>query len=424
MVYQGIIDRKHRYHTQIKSSVLLFWLALELKKMNRIERKSSSGNIHIPSSSSSRTLNRKASTLSNIEKRGRKKDVIEKFIESDQTVILSSLSQLRHNILCEGLPTSGPDQLCPYRFYIWSILLRALPINTDDYVELLKVGESKSLGKISNDAFRTFKRDRKFQTKVSESTLIRLLNCYSLTVELRNEQIEKYENGVADDTDYFDEDLDTREMIPPSLSASSAKTTSIDYDLIHKQKLKLSPYVQGMNILAAPILYISKSEPEAFSLFSKLLKTYIPLYVLPTLNGALDGVKLVDLCLQIIDPKLFNHLKAHMLTAKIYALPSVLTLSACTPQLSQVLELWDFLFAFGCHNNIFFVIAQIILIRDQILNSENPMTLLREFPSLDSKKIIKLSLSFTKLIPDDLYDLIVRHPFDSSVSKNIDNYKI
>ncbi|GME79765.1 unnamed protein product [[Candida] boidinii] len=259
--------------------------------MNRIERKSSSGHIHIPSSSSSRTLNRKASTLSNIERRGRKKDVIEKFIESDQTVILSSLSQLRHNILCEGLPTSGPDQLCPYRIYIWSILLRASPINTDDYVELVKVGESKSLGKISNDAFRTFKRDRKFQGKVSESTLIRLLNCYSLTVESRNEKLEKYENIVADDTDYFDEDLDTTEMIPMA-SSTSSKRTSIDYDLIHKQKLKLSPYVQGMNILAAPILYISKSEPEAFSLFSKLLKTYIPLYVLPTLNGALDGVKL------------------------------------------------------------------------------------------------------------------------------------
>lgn len=391
--------------------------------MNRIERKSSSGHIHIPPSSSSRTLNRKASTLSNIERRGRKKDVIEKFIESDQTVILSSLSQLRHNILCEGLPTSGPDQLCPYRIYIWSILLRASPINTDDYVQLVKVGESKSLGKISNDAFRTFKRDRKFQSKVSESTLIRLLNCYSLTVESRNEKLEKHEDIVADDTDYFDEDLDTTEMIPMT-SLTSSKRMSIDYDLIHKQKLKLSPYVQGMNILAAPILYISKSEPEAFSLFSKLLKTYIPLYVLPTLNGALDGVKLVDLCLQIIDPKLFNHLKAHMLTAKIYALPSVLTLSACTPSLSQVLELWDFLFAFGCHNNIFFVIAQIILIRDEILNSENPMTLLREFPSLDSKKIIKLSLSFTKLVPDDLYDLIVRHPFDSSVSKKIDNYKI
>jgi hypothetical protein len=50
--------------------------------------------------------------------------------------------------------------------------------------------------------------------------------------------------------------------------------------------------------------------------------------------------------------------------------------------------------------------------------------LLRQFPNLNAEKIIKLSLSIAKSIPDDLYDLIVRHTYDESVSKLIDNYKI
>ncbi|KAG7741903.1 hypothetical protein KL923_001158 [Ogataea haglerorum] len=47
------------------------------------------------------------------EKKGRRKDAIERFIESNQTVVLSSLNQLRYTILCEGLPRD--KGLCQYR---------------------------------------------------------------------------------------------------------------------------------------------------------------------------------------------------------------------------------------------------------------------------------------------------------------------
>ncbi|KAH3665879.1 hypothetical protein OGAPHI_004068 [Ogataea philodendri] len=296
------------------------------------------------------------------DKKGRRKDAIERFIESDQTVVLSSLNQLRYTILCEGLPKEGG--LCPYRTYVWSILLRVEPLDIDYYSKLVDQGPSDAFSKIQNDAFRTFQKDEEFNKKVSTGVLMRILNSHALEVESMQ---------------------------------------------LHKSEILASPYVQGMNVLAAPFAYVCRSEVEAFALYSQLVDHQIPTYTTPNLMGVLNGVKLVDIILQLIDAKLYNHLKSKMLTAKIYALPSVLTLSACTPPLDHVLELWDFLFSYGVHLNIFFVVAQTILIRDELLKSSNPMIQLRELPKLDARKIIKLSLTLVKKTPDKLYDLIVRH---------------
>ena len=49
---------------------------------------------------------------------------------------------------------------------------------------------------------------------------------------------------------------------------------------------------------------------------------------------------------------------------------AVMTLCACTPPLDQVLQLWDFLLAFGVHLNVLCVIAQLLLIRDELMTSK------------------------------------------------------
>jgi cell cycle arrest protein BUB2 len=92
--------------------------------------------------------------------------------------------------------------------------------------------------------------------------------------------------------------------------------------------------------------------------------------------------------LKTVDPDLFAHLRSKNLSAEIYAFPctldldqailfsqlpiaivAVLTLCACTPPLDQVLQLWDFLLAFGVHLNVLCVIAQLLLIREEVMNS-------------------------------------------------------
>lgn len=322
--------------------------------------------------------------------KGRKKDVLEKFIESPQPLLGSSLSQLRHSILCEGLPDP-----CPYRAYIWCILLRASPIESEWYSGVVARGEvnTESMGvdskfahiseKIRNDVFRTFQNNKKFWSKTSEDEFIRVLNAFAWCV-IENDEINELSNV---------------------------------------KNSRLSPYVQGMNVLAGPFLYVCRSEPQSFTLFYNLLIVQMPRYVTPTLIGAMDGVRLVELVLNSVDKKLSEFLKKSMSSAKIYALPSVLTLCACTPSLDEVVKLWDFLFSYGVQMNIILVVAQLLLIRSELLTSKNPMSLLRQFPELDARKIIKLSLSITKSIPDDLYDLIVRHTFDETVGVQIENYK-
>jgi cell cycle arrest protein BUB2 len=128
-------------------------------------------------------------------------------------------------------------------------------------------------------------------------------------------------------------------------------------------------YVQGMNVLAAPFLYAARSEAEAFVAFYSLLTRECPGYIRGAMDGVHKGLALVDKVLAILDPKLSLYLTSKGMSAEIYAFPSVLTLCACTPPLPEVLRLWDFLFAYGPHLNILCIVAQLCLLRKQILES-------------------------------------------------------
>ena len=86
-----------------------------------------------------------------------------------------------------------------------------------------------------------------------------------------------------------------------------------------------------------------------------------------------------------------------------------MTLSACTPPLQEVLIIWDFLVAYGAHMNILCIIAQLIMMREQLLSSPSPMSLLRKFPSMKADKIKSLAISFLPSLGDDLYNELVAH---------------
>ncbi|CAJ0884892.1 15900_t:CDS:2, partial [Entrophospora sp. SA101] len=279
-----------------------------------------------------------------------------------------TLSKLRRLILDEGIPEENLPKLSPsiqnlirpdsLRSTVWKRLLGVYHVSASDYVRLIKKGKSCVYEKIRSDTFRTMATDQKFLERVNEEMLTRLLNATAWKMKVSGNQ---------------------------SIS-----------------------YVQGMNVLAAPFLY-TMSELDAYCSFVTFIQTCCPLYVTPNLQGLLEK------CLKILDVKLFNYLKSKNLTAIIYALPSVLTFCACTPSLDELLKLWDFLFAYGVHLNILCIIAQLVLIRDQLLEAPSPMKLLRTMPKLDAKSIINLTVEFVQKIPNDLYDLLVRHPFDSTV---------
>jgi len=120
------------------------------------------------------------------------------------------------------------------------------------------------------------------------------------------------------------------------------------------------------------------------------------------------------------------------------------------------MQLWDFLLSWGIHLNIICIIAQLHSIRSELMSHArcvlflfafinvcllrfsclglfrssflnclflyfflSPMKLLRIFPDLDADRIIGETIRMIKLLPDELYDLLVRHPYDPSVAEQI-----
>ena len=77
------------------------------------------------------------------------------------------------------------------------------------------------------------------------------------------------------------------------------------------------------------------------------------------------------------------------------------------------------MFAHGLHLNILFVIAQIALIRGDILQNQSPYKILRVLPPLRAKEIIELTKVLVKNLPSDLYQKLVYHAYDESVADSL-----
>lgn len=276
------------------------------------------------------------------------------------------------------------------RIYVWLILLNAPVLETDAYLALIHRGASPAYSKIRNDTFRTLTTDPLFRRRVSEASLIRLLNAVAWRLhdarEDRNKDHRSTCSALSSPTRsrqslpaYTPDQSSSRPGTAHS-SASHAASSPVAKGRARALTLttegseaSVAPesgtYVQGMNVLAAPFLYAARSEAEAFVAFHQLLTRELPGYIRGAMDGVHKGLALVDKVLAIVDPKLSLHLLSKGLSAEIYAFPSVLTLCACTPPLPEVLRLWDFLFAYGPHLNILCIVAQLVLIRTKIMDS-------------------------------------------------------
>ncbi|OQE19120.1 hypothetical protein PENSTE_c016G01568 [Penicillium steckii] len=302
--------------------------------------------------------------------------------------IKEGLQELKYLVLSTKVDADG-DGMSPYRIYLWLVLLNIPPVPTDDYLTLVHRGGSPAYTKIRNDTFRTLATDPLFKRRVTEASLIRLLN--AVAWKLHDSKVKPRSRPTSSRR----REMEILVNTPPSIAEEPSADTAI--------------YVQGMNVLCAPFLYAARSEVEAFALFHHFVTQECPGYIRGALDGVHRGLRLVDRCLEIVEPKLAAYLSSKSLSAELYAFASVLTLSACTPPLPEVLHLWDFLFAYGPHLNILCIVAQLVRIRDTIFQSDSPGRVLRSFPPLEAKGIIAMAVSFVPKIPDDLYEEMIHH---------------
>ncbi|KAK8181904.1 rab-GTPase-TBC domain-containing protein [Phyllosticta capitalensis] len=313
--------------------------------------------------------------------------------------IQQGLKDLRFHILDCGIP-SNPDGMSELRIYIWLILLNAEPVRAEAYLDLVRNGASPAYTKISNDTFRTLATDPLFRKKVKEPPLVRVLN--AVAWKLHDAHEARVNGWQSPPTLSDDQPFRSRSSLTGTTATEGSQSQAGD-------QADQDGYVQGMNVLAAPFLYCAHSEAEAFVAFHKFITAECPGYVRGSMEGVHKGLALVDTCLDIVDPKLSMYLRSKGLKAEIYAFASLLTMSACTPPLPEVLQLWDFFFAYGPHLNILCIVAQLVIIRDQILASPSPNQILRSLSPLQAKKIISLVVANASKIPEDVYQQMLDH---------------
>ena len=202
-----------------------------------------------------------------------------------------------------------------------------------------------------------------FKRRVRENSIIRLLNAIAW-------RLHDAKTGSLDDTNLIrgSTDLGSPELqhaSPVIKHAKGASTATGDGSEAGGSEPGI--YVQGMNVLCAPFLYAARTEPQAFIAFYRFITRECPGYIRGAMDGVHKGVALVEKCLAIVDPKLSIYLLSKGVKAQIYAFASVLTMSACTPPLPEVLALWDFLFAYGSHLNILCICSQLMMMREDLM---------------------------------------------------------
>lgn len=343
---------------------------------------------------SKRSLAADSMSLERLLRDGPPNDDVEGALESarlkilDQGIRSDSDGMVRASrpalVVGDSWPATNSQAQSSLRIYVWLILLNAPVLETDTYLSLIHRGPSPAYSKIRNDTFRTLTTDPLFRRRVSEASLIRLLNAVAWTLHDTREDRTR-EPSIASIASSSRQSLDQSSSRPgtghsgygsgqshPSSPAAKNRARALTLTTEGSETsmaAESGTYVQGMNVLAAPFLYAARSEAEAFITFHQLLTKELPGYIRGAMDGVHKGLALVDKVLAIVDPRLSLYLLSKNLTAEIYAFPSVLTLCACTPPLPEVLRLWDFLFAYGPHLNILCIVAQLVMIRTKIMDS-------------------------------------------------------
>lgn len=257
--------------------------------------------------------------------------------------------------------SSGAAPHVSIRARTWKVLLGVGRLDAARYSSLVGKGEHARYGlKIRNDTFRTFKNCKAFEAAVPEARIVRVLNAF----------VHSYEN------DEF-------------------------------------TYVQGMNVICGVLLYVMP-ELDAFHCFDILITRHLSAYMSKNLDGVAKGCKLLEECLEGLDPQLAEYLRKEMdAQTRVYAFAPIMTLSACCRPLDSIVRLWDVYFAAGVHLNIVFYASQMMLHRFELLDPANDAAKQyisgRDFPDMDYDRLVAVAFPFLLKLDKDFIRRLREH---------------
>lgn len=306
-------------------------------------------------------------------------------------------------LLFDGLDTASsliPEQnnsILGKRARVWKLLLRVSSITPKAYVELVKMKKAEKYGKIKDDDFRTFSNNKAFNARVKVETINRFLNATANYLEKPN-------------------------VSPYGLYTNVG-------------------YIQGMNALAGIILYVFADEDgveiqpkngnerkafeliretEAFSCFIRILTCCVPMYIQLNVDGAHAAVTLIDnYIIKEVDLELYQRFCSCSTKpdGQVWAFKYIVMFSSDSPDLEDVVEVWDMLVAKGFYMIPLVLVARLELIRDSFLTmkEDDIYPKLMDLPPYKGKDVVDESLKLEKRLNKKVIDLLHKHLFDPEI---------
>lgn len=170
------------------------------------------------------------------------------------------LSKLKRLIMIHGLPPFDHPRGQSLRPLLWKILLKVKDLRPHSYAHYISQGPSALHGKIKNDAFRTLAGHQEFWKRTDQETITRVLDAFVAHA--------------------IDAGLHVRNSVAPAATVGATL----------RPQAGGFGYVQGMNVLLAPFLYVMPTELEAFACFARVMEHSCPLYIMPSLEGVHTGL--------------------------------------------------------------------------------------------------------------------------------------
>lgn len=311
----------------------------------------------------------------------------------------STLLALRRMVFFHGIgePKANLDNETTFRGQMWKLMLGVLhekkgadPVA--EYTSLIERKKSSCYSKIRDDSFRTLRNCALFDITTQEPKVIRILNSYCHW---------------------------------------SGKT-----------------YTQGLNNILGPFL-VCMNEMDAFFAFERLLGRITPTYwmtykrtaetpggflgVKGQYLGARAACRLADKILIEVDPELHGALMSSFARGmplrpvayhfhEMYTFRHMQVFSTAIRPLREVVRLWDRFFALGFHMHVVAYVAQLLLMRDRLLDSSvNINNLLRQdaWPELNARSVVSVVAMIAPKLSRGLVRELRAHTTDVALCREL-----
>ncbi|CCH59955.1 hypothetical protein TBLA_0C01400 [Henningerozyma blattae CBS 6284] len=298
---------------------------------------------------------------------------IEKLLEETKDYDEKFLNKLRYLLIYSGLPPSSTKAYQTLRSNVW-IFLNQTPMDgaTNDYSSLLKhCPPSESIFEhVASTITKTFNNTR-LPKRVSENSIARIICCYIIEME------------------------------------EEKKTDCVDYN--REPRFETEQFTSNMLLITVPLLATFFAEPMAFRMFSVLCHSTMPCYFQKNSPGVRNGTQLLKICLHSIDPQYAEYFQNSPYPLECYTSLCITTFCSCLNPKYEVCILWDFMFAFGFHLNILFVVTLLIQLKDDIIHNKIPPHFISEINNFSAVNLFRSSSRYIAYLPEGVYELLVRH---------------